>query len=152
MRWFRSFRAERQPETEPHPPSTNQRHPLLLGRRATSRSVGLCTICQLSVGSFMKHLATLRSGIWWLPWPYTNTHTTICPPFVIPMSSDNIHFRLLSANGINTNPPWRGPGSTGSLSTKWLLTHTHTGGTHTPSAPPAPPLPSPRRLDWGNVN
>lgn len=38
------------------------------------------------------------------------THTQPYAPIVIPMSSDNIHFLLLSANTINTNLMRRGPG------------------------------------------
>ncbi len=41
---------------------------------------------------------------------HTATHTQPYAPIVIPMSSDNIHFPLLSTNAINANPMRRGPG------------------------------------------
>lgn len=115
-----------------------------VGQRATSQSAAVCMICRLSVGLFMEHLATLHRGIWWLPWTHTDTHTEPYAPIVIPMSSDNIHFFLLSANPINANPMWRGPGQEDdSLQSGPWHTHTHSV---------ASTLLSPRRLDWGNVN
>lgn len=116
----------------------------------------LCMICRLSVGPFMKHLATLHRGIWWLPWPYTNTHVTICP---------HCHSNELGQHSLyppfskryQYKPHVEGPGSRGWLTTKWPLTHreaqadthTHTHAyirTHpaaslcsSSSSPPEPP-------------
>lgn len=87
---------------------------------------------------------------------HTATHTQPYALIVIPMSSDNIHSPLLSANTINTNPMWRGLGQEDDSrqsgpSTHRADTHTHMQAlAHT--APPPLALLSPRRLDWGNVN
>lgn len=96
-----------------------------VGQRATSQSAAVCVICRLSVGLFMEHLATLHRGIWWLPWAYTDTHTTICP---------HCHSNELGQHSLSPpfsehhqcKPHVEGPGSRRWLTTKWPLTHTHT--------------------------
>lgn len=129
----------------------------------------VCCICVWFVNS-----QWVRSWSTWQPCTeeygcchdHTPTHTQPYAPIVIPMSSDNIHFPLLSANAINTNPMWRGPGQEGgSLQSghwhteKHKHSHTHMHVyTHTHTHPVAslcssiPLLLNPCRLDWGNVN
>lgn len=87
---------------------------------------------------------------------HTAAHTQPYAPIVIPMSSDNIHFPLLSASAINANPMWRGPGQQDDSlqSGRWhterhkqththacIYTHTHPAASLCSSYPSSPEPP-----------
>lgn len=152
LQWYKQIiliiacegKAERETVTEQPPVGQKSHEPV-------------CCICVWFVDS-----QWVRSWSTWQPCTeeyggchdHTPTHTQPYASIVIPMSSDNIHFPLLSANSINTNPMWRGPGQEGDSlqSGRWhterhkqthTCIHTHTHSLTHPAASLCSSSPSP---------